>query len=255
MKNIKTKEDIEKVLEKPVFEGFDENTLRIRRNLLIFSFIGFLINYFSIDIKGASFLGLEVENLDTSLINNILVIIIFYHLCHFFMNAWDFILWLKIRITGTFKNIDSDGAIMTDPEGEYLKDKRNSTFYWWFSSKKREINRNLLKCHFEELEATLKDLIRTIDKIKNNSDNSNNIVAMQRNLDTINKSLLSKISNIDEGLKFIEQCLKSNRIEVSMERFDKGFWNFQKIHVIRLLTIEYLLPIIFGFTALYYCYK
>ena len=66
------------------FEEFNENTLRVRRNLLIFSVIALFYKLSGATLTGkSSFLGLEFEHIDPEMIDLFLLWIVDYHLIHF----------------------------------------------------------------------------------------------------------------------------------------------------------------------------
>ena len=66
------------------FEEFNENTLRVRRNLLIFSVIALFYKLSGATLTGkSSFLGLEFEHTDPEMIDLFLFWIVGYHLIHF----------------------------------------------------------------------------------------------------------------------------------------------------------------------------
>ena len=66
------------------FEEFNENTLRVRRNLLIFSVIALFYKLSGATLTGkSSFLGLEFEHIDPEMIDLFLLWIVGYHLIHF----------------------------------------------------------------------------------------------------------------------------------------------------------------------------
>jgi len=66
------------------FEEFNENTLRVRRNLLIFSVIALFYKLSGATLTGkSSFLGLEFEHTDPEMIDLFLLWIVGYHLIHF----------------------------------------------------------------------------------------------------------------------------------------------------------------------------
>lgn len=68
------------------FEEFNENTLRVRRNLLIFSVIALFYKLSGATLTGkSSFLGLEFEHIDPEMIDFFLLCIVGYHFIHF---AW-----------------------------------------------------------------------------------------------------------------------------------------------------------------------
>jgi hypothetical protein len=77
-------EDHAKVEKYSTFEEFNENTLRVRRNLLIFSVIALFYKLSGATLTGkSSFLGLEFEHTDPKMIDLFLLCIVGYHLVHF----------------------------------------------------------------------------------------------------------------------------------------------------------------------------
>ena len=72
------------------FEEFNENTLRVRRNLLIFSVIALFYKLSGATLTGkSSFLGLEFEHTDPEMIDLFLLWIVIYHYIHFFWLAYE----------------------------------------------------------------------------------------------------------------------------------------------------------------------
>ena len=77
-------EDHAPVEKNSTFEEFNENTLRVRRNLLIFSVIALFYKLSGATLTGkSSFLGLEFEHIDPEMIDLFLLWIIIYHYIHF----------------------------------------------------------------------------------------------------------------------------------------------------------------------------
>ena len=77
-------EDHAPVEKNSTFEEFNENTLRVRRNLLIFSVIALFYKLSGATLTGkSSFLGLEFEHIDPEMIDLFLFWIIIYHYIHF----------------------------------------------------------------------------------------------------------------------------------------------------------------------------
>ena len=77
-------EDHAPVEKNSTFEEFNENTLRVRRNLLIFSVIALFYKLSGATLTGkSSFLGLEFEHIDPEMIDLFLLWIVLYHYIHF----------------------------------------------------------------------------------------------------------------------------------------------------------------------------
>ena len=82
--NSSKQKDSAKVDEYSTFENFDENTHRVRRNLLIFSVIALFYKLSGATLTGKfSFLGLEFDHIDHEMIDLFLFWIVAYHLIHF----------------------------------------------------------------------------------------------------------------------------------------------------------------------------
>ena len=82
--DITKQEDHAPVEKNSTFEEFNENTLRVRRNLLIFSVIALFYKLSGATLTGkSSFLGLEFEHIDPEMIDLFLLWIVGYHLIHF----------------------------------------------------------------------------------------------------------------------------------------------------------------------------
>lgn len=72
------------------FEEFNENTLRVRRNLLIFSVIALFYKLSGATLTGkSSFLGLEFEHIDPEMIDLFLLWIVGYHCFHFLLLVFE----------------------------------------------------------------------------------------------------------------------------------------------------------------------
>ena len=77
-------EDHAPVEKNSTFEEFNENTLRVRRNLLIFSVIALFYKLSGATLTGkSSFLGLEFEHIDPEMIDLFLLWIVLYRYIHF----------------------------------------------------------------------------------------------------------------------------------------------------------------------------
>ena len=60
-----TDQHLEKIFREPIWEEFDENTHRIRRNLLWVSTIALIIVLNGLSIKEIAFEGMKIQGLNT----------------------------------------------------------------------------------------------------------------------------------------------------------------------------------------------
>ena len=75
--DITKQEDHAPVEKNSTFEEFNENTLRVRRNLLIFSVIAVFYKLSGATLTGkSSFLGLEFEHIDPEMIDLFLLVLL-----------------------------------------------------------------------------------------------------------------------------------------------------------------------------------
>ena len=75
--DITKQEDHAPVEKNSTFEEFNENTLRVRRNLLIFSVIALFYKLSGATLTGkSSFLGLEFEHIDPEMIDLFLLVLL-----------------------------------------------------------------------------------------------------------------------------------------------------------------------------------
>jgi len=95
---------VERILTKPVFVSFSEETLRVRRNLLSVAFIVLFYKLSRLEIsnEGFSFLGIKFANEPSKEFLDItLLCLLIYHLIHFVWQSIDAWNECKLRFTGT----------------------------------------------------------------------------------------------------------------------------------------------------------
>ena len=102
-KNIEDKklEALRKLLGKPVFIGFSDYVLKLRRNLVAIAI--FIIFYKWTNSKISIILGLDCRNVPHNKIEIFLAIYLLYSLLYFLSEAFGTYLRWKIRLSGTFE--------------------------------------------------------------------------------------------------------------------------------------------------------
>ena len=97
----------DEVFKEPFYEGFDENTYRMRRNLIVSSSISLLLVWFNLKISETTSLGFfSVEGLSNRVVYTALFFVTLYNLGHFFVVALSYFLKWRISVTGRNNIID-----------------------------------------------------------------------------------------------------------------------------------------------------
>ena len=95
------KTDKKEIEGKLIIDDLSENAHRVRRNLLIFSFVAifYKLSGASISENGVSFYGINFQHIDENFISIGISLIVFYHLFHFLLIAIAHWQYLRIRVT------------------------------------------------------------------------------------------------------------------------------------------------------------
>jgi len=160
----KDRQEVEKILGEPVFPEFSDNVLRIRRNLILVSFITLVYKCYDLAISGQIW-GLTVDNLDKTVVDEVLFLILLYHVIHFGWATWDHIQEARIRITG-MRRIFVAGSDLT----EHPIDPRQASLYRWWVDHAPKIGKfvedwRTLNEKIQQWEKRIEIALRTEDKI------------------------------------------------------------------------------------------
>jgi hypothetical protein len=221
-------EDHAKVEKYSTFEEFNENTLRVRRNLLIFSVIALFYKLSGATLTGkSSFLGLEFEHINPEMIDLFLLCIVGYHLVHFMWLAFENFVHYYVRFWTAIKSKSKELL-----EEKYINDKivKPTMIGSW-----RILNASIKK----NLEKTRKKTKEIKSKIKN-SDKS--------------KIKNSEIIEFEEELEIVSEMIKNNQLEIEemLESFKKeAEEQFIKINKWRYFLIETSFPSLIGIFAVF----
>ena len=71
-----------------IYDNYPENTRKKRKNLLVTSFVGFVIGYAQIIPKNISFLGIEFEEIQKDSFLTVIIVLISYFLIDFYRSIW-----------------------------------------------------------------------------------------------------------------------------------------------------------------------
>jgi hypothetical protein len=227
-----------KLLGNPVDIGFDENALKVRRNLFIFSSITVYLHLTNIEVGSTLTLtGFELKGFNEANLYLGLLFINLYHLSHFSWYAFEAFYEWRLRITGSralstlaFENRPIDHP--TDP--------RQATLYSWW------INRaNKLSDTFKVLDDHISWNLKMKNALENGEFKNINSWYSLEQYKIIDDSIQSVLS----GYQKLADTINDPRITLSLYRFDewnKTFWNSQNF---RWITIECGLPLALGFSS------
>jgi len=246
--NIEELEKVEKILGKPIFISFTEDSLKMRRNLLIVGSVSLVykINCLVIS-KDATFLGIKFEKLNNAIVDQALFWLLIYLLIHFVWNGISQLQEWRNRITGTLL-AHQTGASWASKEGDYPDDPRQSSLYTWWNSQAKRIGNigkfaSDIKSNLDNIEDEIKKLPESIDK-------DNLLSTFSKQMMDIN----SQIVTLSGRVETVNQTLASARIPASLKRYDRWFSLFQWNQIIKWIVIEFGAPVVIGILSLVLLY-
>jgi len=221
------KADIEKKL---TIDELSDNANRIRRNLIIFSFVAIFYSLSGAVIEpeaGVNFNGLKFKGVDGIFIANSAFVIVLYHFIHFSAIAWAHFQYLRIRATKYEAKTYStgDGILSDPPKGPDDCHPKDSSLVFWLSRNK----------------GIIENLIQSKDEIKCR------ILNLKVSQD-YPKEKLDSIIKLIEALN-PDNIERIDRLTTSLKKFDKSFECYRRVELLRMRMIEIGLPLLLGVVA------
>lgn len=239
---------VERVLGEPVFDDFSENTLRIRRNLLIVSSLALAYKLNGLTVSpDSSLFGVKFEGLTNGVIDQTFFWLIMYHLVHFGWNSVVNAQSWRIRVTGTVL-AHQTGSMYTSEHGDYPGDPRQSSLNKWWSNQARQIGN--IGNDARELQEKIKVWELSLKQLPDSIAKQNIQTNVPQQLSDINNHASSLASKVE----VVNKTLSSTRIPVSLNRFEKWFSLFQWNQLIKWAFIEWIGPIVIGLWAVWMIY-
>ena len=175
---------IEKVLKEPVFIQFTDETINIRRNLIITSFVT-LIYKLSDLITTFTPLGITIDKNSSSSndLDTIFCCIVVYHFIHFFWQSWDTLKESAIRATGTRLFHITTGEF-ADNRADYTNNPRQSSLLNWFLGLLNTLDYNIKdikKINYEK--ASSAEISLELQNVNNNISNLYKLLIEEKNID------------------------------------------------------------------------
>ncbi|MGF6694107.1 hypothetical protein M2318_004191 [Metapseudomonas resinovorans] len=227
------------VMGDPFMPDMSEVTERIRRNLLAVGMLALAIHFLDVSPSSdSSFLGVKLENFNLEKLDFILFSICAYLVVHFATRCDEFIREVRIRLTG------SDPSASRGAEDNYFHDSivdwgdehdYPSTLYrYWYGH---------VHLDYENPEKRLAKHLSDLER------------AVPEKMEELKANLERVISCYEELNRKISPVLNTDRIKLSLERFDSWFASLQKAYILRISIIEMGVPFIVGVAAMFVSFE
>lgn len=207
------------MLQKPNIEPIDNNTQRIRRNLLFASSVGIILTIGSANFSGKNgFSGFKFEDLNILHVYLFLIAALVYFLCHFLWASSDHLKENRNRLTGIKipENAIASYAASSTFEPCTNEERQTTLFSWWKGQRKQS----------ERFQYIIKSVEENIEK----------------------SQYEPAINSIKKQIE--EMSSKAEYIEFALIRFEGGFWKHQRSQIIRWFLFDIGIPCLLASTSI-----
>ena len=210
------REAVELILTKPVFIGFSEETIRVRRNLLTIAFFVVVYKLSELEINIFSFLGttFKEDKPSKEFLDISLFLLVLYHLIHFGWQSIDAWKECRLRVTGT-NALFMKNDIAKESTEDYAFDPRQSSLLNWLW-KRTQLDSMAFDALVEEMS------IRDTHLFGKHDYNRMDVLS---NIYTLNKAI------------------NDNRTLVSLNRFEEFYEGFAWSQILRWCILEFWTPV------------
>ncbi len=238
----KSIEEVEKTLGEPFVLDFSDYIRKIRSTLLAVCVVSIAIVLGGLSVDpGSSFLGLKFNGLTSELVFKALFGVTAYLFVHFLWCSVDsFQEWL-LRVTGT-RTAHVTVAVLASENGDYPTDPRQSTLYNWWKHEARKIGS--LKEPLAKIEEKLDSWETTVKEALEGKDSNVTNSCMSI------RSVAEDIAKLKKAVEQTEKSVQSQRIPVSLARFDRNYRIFLRSQNLRWLVVELGFPVLLAGFAL-----
>lgn len=239
----KEREEAEQVLGKPFAAAMSDATEKIRRNLLVVSAITIAIVILGVRVAQANtLLGISFEGLTADALKKGLLAVNTYMLVHFMWCMWDELQEWRLRVSGT-RSAYVTGATFGSTHADYPVEPRQSTLHnWWRSAATRFAATDEA---IKRLDGAVERLLAT-EEVKRNS----GPIQPESNAAVLLQQIKSDIATLLNEVTQTKAVLTSQRVNVSLRRFDNAYQLFLRSQNLRWLVVEAGFPFLFGLTSL-----
>lgn len=237
--------NIEKLLKEPQIEDFSDQTYKIRRNLIFAASFILVFEYFKIEIPEISFFGTKIKNLSGDDILSIALIFAAYFLAHFLWASFDHLIEWRMRLTGTSSKVIHKRSSFGDGSLDYPTDPKHSTLLQWFSEQEPRL-KNIGEANSSLLKEAQK-FSEYLAEFQKGSGDLSTIRTLRNNV----SSSTSQINAINNNLQNIYEIINSQRIRLSLERYENWQRFLFTAHNIRFIMVDFGFPVSLAIWALY----
>ncbi len=248
-------EAVKKALGEPLGLQASDDLLKTRRNLMVAGALSVFIWSAGLSLHtpsdGQSYtvFGIALKGLSHQDFMAALSLLLLYLIAHFVWGSVDLMAEFRLRVTGSRVAHVTAGKYSVE-EKDHPDDPRQSTLYNWWIDQARSLEN--FPQQFRESQESLSRYLQSVEAISKLSDdqfdqNLNNVL---RSGAEVNVQLQKLSVKLDQTIKIVE----SNRVPISLQRFDNAFRAHAVIQNLRWIPMDFLIPVglgIFGFgTAL-----
>lgn len=234
----------------PVYIGGDDESRKIKKNLIIVSFVSMFLYFGDVHVSPASsFFGMQFSGLTERAIHLGLLVVMAYLLIHFLWQSFDSLQEWEVRCTSTGKAFrpvleDNIDEVVKPPMPE---DPRNLSLYYWWSTQAGYIG-NISK-NVEDCLGELKDTsAQTLAYLQSDEGRDEHKVDSLRNkLD----KCISELQELNFNTENAAGALLSEQVSESLSRFDRRFCLWVKSQNMKWLLFEFLGPLLAGLCSVY----
>lgn len=236
--------DIEKNMGEPKGIEISAYEERIRRNLLIVSFLALAFICLDLQINSDSkFLGgMTFSNLTPNKVYILLLTIIGYEFIHYLWNLKTSYMHWRIRLTGITvtetRGGSKGGPMYDDPQKDYTGKEQNSNLYVWMFEQALPLSQGI-NSSLQTLSSKLQDAIKSSEQTPNNPPPSITL-----------KQLEKEAQKLSEKIEELTEFSTSIRIDGSLLRFDQWFRLLVNSQNIRWFFLDVILPLLLALAAI-----
>lgn len=233
-------DQVAEILGKPFDAGFDETTLKIRRNLLIASSISAIAGLSDVRLDLTKpILGFSFKNLSDDVVRWSLVAVTSYLLLHFTWCVVEAFAYWRIRVTGTRLAFKTTGSFAA-PEADYPDDPKQSSLYNWWLENSRSTLRSVTR--------STEEFRKSVEKL--HADPESGIKRLPSLETQRTRDVVSRLESISRSIQDLNKTLRNGRIEESLRRFDGWYRFFLKSQNLRWILIDVIAPIAIAIVGL-----
>lgn len=236
---------VEKALGEPFMLEFSETVRKMRTHLLIGGVVSLAAVLMDLTIApNTPVFGVVFDGLTEGKILALLLAINVYLFIHFFWSSIDSFQEWRLRRTGTMVSyLTTIDLAFGNDELDFPPDPRQSTLYsWWRDRSKRLIS---LPQATDQIDSKITPMMDAVIS-ELNKGQTPDLVSWQREFMSIREQLKA----IKDSLEDSDTLVAHDRISVSLERFDSAFKVLLKSQNIRWITLEWLVPLLLGVSAI-----